>query len=49
MHTYCRNLLTVSQIDSGHWMAQEKPFEVNCHLVEWLVDNEPNHWPQHYK
>jgi soluble epoxide hydrolase / lipid-phosphate phosphatase len=33
MKTYCRNL-TVRTIKSGHWMAQEKPFELNAVLVE---------------
>ena len=25
-------------IDSGHWMAQERPHEVNAALVHWLAD-----------
>ena len=29
--------LTEAVIDSGHWMAQEKPMEVNYHLVRWLM------------
>ncbi|ETW93496.1 MAG: hypothetical protein ETSY1_38955 [Candidatus Entotheonella factor] len=45
INTYCRDL-TVAQIDSGHWMAQEKPFEVNSVLVRWLVDSEHDHWPR---
>ncbi len=45
MQTYCRNL-TMKQIHSGHWMAQEKPFEVNGVLVEWLVKSVPGYWPQ---
>ncbi|MBT5203261.1 MAG: alpha/beta hydrolase [Gammaproteobacteria bacterium] len=28
--------LTESIIDSGHWMAQEKPAEVNQTLCHWL-------------
>ena len=36
MMQYCRNL-TMQTIKSGHWMAQEKPFEVSAALVEWLV------------
>ncbi len=45
MQTYCRNL-TSKQIHAGHWLAQEKPFEVNGVLVEWLVNCVPGHWPQ---
>jgi len=33
----CKNLTEVV-IDSGHWMAQEKPCEVNRAMVKWLVD-----------
>ncbi len=36
----CRNL-TEAIIDSGHWMAQEKPFEVNREIVKWLVKQSP--------
>jgi pimeloyl-ACP methyl ester carboxylesterase len=45
MRHYCRNL-TMQTIKSGHWMAQEKPFEVNAALVEWLVKSVPEQWPQ---
>jgi pimeloyl-ACP methyl ester carboxylesterase len=31
--------LTEAVIDSGHWMAQEKPREVNAALVRWLAAN----------
>ena len=40
---YCRDL-TVRQVQSGHWMAQEKPAEVNAHLVQWLVNRVPQVW-----
>lgn len=36
MRKYCRNL-SEAVIDSGHWMAQEKPFELNRELVNWVV------------
>lgn len=36
MRELCTNL-TEAVIDSGHWMAQEKPFEVNREIVTWLV------------
>ncbi len=45
MQHYCRNL-TNKVIQSGHWMAQEKPVEVNAALVEWLVQHVPAQWPQ---
>jgi pimeloyl-ACP methyl ester carboxylesterase len=44
MHHYCREL-TVRRIPSGHWMAQEKPIEVNAHLASWLAANVNSSWP----
>ncbi len=31
--------------DCGHWMAQEKPVEVNAALVRWIVERVPGMWP----
>jgi pimeloyl-ACP methyl ester carboxylesterase len=45
MRTYCRNLTEVT-IHSGHWMAQEKPLEVNAELVKWLATTVPGVWPR---
>jgi len=45
MRTYCRNL-TEETIRSGHWMAQEKPLEVNAALVKWLATAVAGVWPQ---
>jgi len=45
MRKFCRNL-TEKTIKSGHWMAQEKPVELNAVLVEWLVKSVPEQWPQ---
>jgi pimeloyl-ACP methyl ester carboxylesterase len=45
MRTYCRNL-TEETIRSGHWLAQEKPVEVNAALVKWLATTVPDVWPQ---
>ncbi len=45
MRTYCRNL-TEETIRSGHWLAQEKPVEVNATLVKWLATTVPDVWPQ---
>ncbi len=33
-------------IHSGHWMAQERPLEVNAALVRWLVERLPAVWPR---
>ncbi len=45
MRTYCRKL-NESTIRSGHWMAQEKPAEVNAALVKWLATSVPAVWPR---
>ncbi len=44
MRTYCHNLTEVT-VASGHWMAQERPREVNAALVRWLATCVPSHWP----
>ncbi len=33
-------------VDTGHWMAQEKPAEVNSHLARWLASRFPQLWLQ---
>jgi pimeloyl-ACP methyl ester carboxylesterase len=40
MREKCKNL-DEAVIFSGHWMAQEKPFEVNRELTKWLVKKVP--------
>lgn len=45
MRTYCHQL-TEETIRSGHWLAQEKPVEVNAALVKWLTTTVPDVWPQ---
>ena len=40
MRDLCSNL-TEEIIDSGHWMAQEKPFHVNRAMARWLVNSLP--------
>ena len=45
MRTYCRDL-TSKTILSGHWMAQEKPVEVNAALAHWLATRVPGGWPK---
>lgn len=44
MREYCTDL-TEHVIDTGHWMAQERPAEVNAALVSWLRDRVADHWP----
>ena len=45
MQTYCRNLTEV-KLRTGHWMAQEKPVEVNAALTHWLATSVSDIWPQ---
>ncbi len=45
MRQYCRNLTELT-LKTGHWMAQEKPREVNAALVQWLATRVPEFWPQ---
>ena len=40
MRSLCSNL-TETTIDSGHWMAQEKPMEVNRHIAKWILNRVP--------
>ena len=44
MHAHCQNL-TVEVVDSGHWMAQEKPRSVNSALIRWIATQLPDSWP----
>jgi len=44
MQSRCSNL-TTQVIQSGHWMAQEKPTEVNAALAQWLATAVPDWWP----
>jgi pimeloyl-ACP methyl ester carboxylesterase len=37
MRQKCKNL-TEATIDSGHWMAQEKPQAVNRELARWIFN-----------
>jgi pimeloyl-ACP methyl ester carboxylesterase len=43
MRGHCDNL-TEATIASGHWMAQEKPVEVNAALAKWLAAQFPALW-----
>lgn len=44
MRERCRDLV-IETLDCGHWMAQEKPREVNAALVRWLATQVPEVWP----
>jgi pimeloyl-ACP methyl ester carboxylesterase len=44
MREQCRDL-TECMVNSGHWMAQEKPVDVNNALVYWLARSVPGVWP----
>lgn len=44
MRAYCDDL-TERIIDTGHWMAQERPAEVNAAIVEWMRAALPAFWP----
>lgn len=43
MRQACHNLTEVI-VPSGHWMAQEKPVEVNAALARWLATAVPEVW-----
>jgi pimeloyl-ACP methyl ester carboxylesterase len=45
MRGLCSNL-TEHTIASGHWMAQEKPVQVNAALVNWLATSVGAVWPR---
>jgi pimeloyl-ACP methyl ester carboxylesterase len=44
MRADCADLTEVI-VPSGHWMAQEKPVEVNAALARWLATKLPEVWP----
>jgi pimeloyl-ACP methyl ester carboxylesterase len=37
--------LTEAVLDTGHWMAQERPAEVNAALARWLATRVSSVWP----
>ena len=45
MRSYCSRL-TEQVIYSGHWMAQERPMDVNAALASWLASELSQTWPQ---
>jgi len=44
MRRDCTDLTEVI-VFSGHWMAQERPIEVNGALARWLAVKVPDAWP----
>ncbi len=46
MRTACRDL-TEQVVPSGHWMAMERPAEVNAGLAQWLASRLPQAWASH--
>lgn len=44
MRAHCANL-SETIVKSGHWMAQEKPVQVNAALARWLAAQLPDLWP----
>lgn len=44
MRSACSDLTEVI-VESGHWMAEERPADVNAALVRWLVHRVPGRWP----
>lgn len=44
MRRDCSDLTEVI-VESGHWMAQERPAAVNAILIRWLVERFPGYWP----
>jgi pimeloyl-ACP methyl ester carboxylesterase len=45
MRANCADL-TEAVVPSGHWMAQEKPLQVNAALAQWLAAKFPELWPR---
>jgi len=45
MRDHCSNL-TISEVKAGHWIAQEKPAEVNAALAHWLATSLTEVWPR---
>ena len=43
MRRDCSDLTEVI-VKSGHWMAQERPVEVNAALAQWLATKLPHYW-----
>ena len=40
--------LTETVIDSGHWVAEEKPEETNAAIARWLAESVKEYWPGYW-
>ena len=47
MRKYCSRL-TETSIEAGHWVALEKPTEVNAAIARWLATQLPSYWPHYW-
>ena len=45
MRARCSDLHEAT-VYSGHWMAQERPQDVNSELERWLATRVPTVWPE---
>ena len=45
MRRQCKNLKE-AVVDASHWVAEEKPLEVNAAIARWLVEECPQVWPK---
>jgi soluble epoxide hydrolase/lipid-phosphate phosphatase len=44
---FCKNL-TEASVDAGHWLAMEKPTEVNAIIARWIVESCKEFWPGYW-
>jgi soluble epoxide hydrolase/lipid-phosphate phosphatase len=44
MRRLCKNLKE-AKIDASHWVAEEKPAEVNATIAKWLMEEVKGIWP----
>jgi soluble epoxide hydrolase/lipid-phosphate phosphatase len=44
MRRLCKNLKE-AKVDASHWVAEEKPAEVNATIAKWLMEEVKGIWP----
>lgn len=44
MRRQCTNLKE-AKVDASHWVAEEKPAEVNAIIAKWLMEEVEGIWP----
>ena len=47
MKKFCKDL-TWATVEAGHWVALEKPMEVNAAITRWLATKVDDHWPGYF-